>query len=221
MKKRKTNQATDRERGFSVIELLTVCIIAVTVMAMALIQMRPMWQQFQSNAGFDQVKTTLRQARETAISQRRTIVVQLLTPAAATPCLPVSNVLNCIALTQVTVVAGTPPTQVQAANPFLVVPIENSVQFISFSGEPDTPDAFIGAPPVAPNGIYTAAAAGVPTSGIEFQSDGTLTNGTGNPINVTLFLGVAGMSSTARAVTVLGNTGRVSPYRGTGTAWFR
>jgi Tfp pilus assembly protein FimT len=223
VKMRKTNQRIerDRERGFSIIELLTVCIIAMTVMAMAIIQMQPMWQQFQANSGFDQVKTTLRQARELAISQRRTIVVQLLAPAGGTPCLPASNVFNCIALTQVTVVAGTPPTQVQAANPFLVIPIQNSVQLISFSGEPDTPDAFIGSPPTPPNGIYTGAAAGAPNSGIQFQSDGTLTNGNGNPINLTLFLGVANMSSTARSVTVLGNTGRVSPYRGTGKAWFR
>jgi hypothetical protein len=221
VKRKKTSQAIDGERGFSIIELVTVCVIAMTVMAMAMVQMQPMWQQFQANSGFDQLKTTLRQARELAISQRRTIVVQLLTPAAGTPCLPSSRVMNCIALTQVTVVAGTPPTQVQAPLPFLVIPIENDVQFISFTGEPDTPDAFIGAPPTAPNGIYTGAAAGVPNSGIQFQSDGTLTNGNGNPINLTLFLGVANMSSTARAITVLGNTGRVSPYRGTGVAWFR
>jgi Tfp pilus assembly protein FimT len=223
VRKQKIRRPThrERERGFSIIELLTVCIIAMTVMAMALIQIQPMWQQFQANAGFDQVKSTLREARETAISQRRTIIVQFMTPAAGTTCLPASNVLNCIGLTQVTVVAGTPPTQVQAAKPFLTIPIENGVQFLSFSGEPDTPDAFIGSPPVAPNGIYTGSAAGLPTSGIQFQSDGTLTNGNGSPVNITVFVGVANIPTTARSVTVLGNTGRVSPYRGTGKAWFR
>jgi hypothetical protein len=223
VKKQKIRWTTrsERELGFSIIELLTVCIIAMTVMGMALLQIQPMWQQFQANAGFDQVKSTLREARETAISQRRTIIVQFMTPAAGTTCLPTSSVLNCIGLTQVTVVAGTPPTQVQAAAPFLTIPIENGVQFLTFSGEPDTPDAFIGAPPVAPNGVYTGSAAGLPTSGIQFQSDGTLTNGNGTPVNITVFVGVANIPTTARSVTVLGNTGRVSPYRGTGKAWFR
>jgi len=210
-----------RERGFSIIELLTVCIIAMTVMAMAIIQMQPTWQQFQANEAFDEAKATLRQARELAISERRSIVVQFLTPAASTPCLPQGSVLNCISLTQMVVTAGTPPTVAQAPNPFLTIPIENNVQFLSFSGEPDTPDAFIGAAPVTPNGIYTGAVAGVPSSGIQFQSDGTLTNGSGVPINLTLFLGVKNIPTTARSMTILGNTGRVSPYRGTGKAWFR
>jgi Tfp pilus assembly protein PilX len=209
------------ERGFSIIELLTVTIIAMTVMAMALVQLQPTWQQFEANTGFDEVKSTLRQARELSISERRTIVVQFLTASAATKCLPNVGVMNCIALTQMVVTAGTPPTVAQAANPFLVVPIQNNVQLMSFTGEPDTPDAFIGVGPTAPNGIYTGAAAGAPASGFQFQSDGTLTNGNGNPINLTIFLGVANIPTTARAVTVLGNTGRVSPYRGTGKAWFR
>jgi Tfp pilus assembly protein FimT len=226
VKKQKMSYAVTKsgrgpERGFSIVELLTVCIIAMTVMAMALIQLQPTWQQFQANAAFDQVKGTLRQARELAISQRRSIVVQFLTAAAATKCLPQNNVLNCIALTQMVVTAGTPPTVAQAVNPFLVIPIENNVQFISFAGEPDTPDAFIGAAPVAPNGIYTGAVAGPPGSGLQFQSDGTLTDGNGNPVNITVLLGVNNMPTTARSVTVLGNTGRISPYRGSGKAWYR
>jgi len=210
-----------RARGFSIVELLTVCIIAMTVMGMAIIQMLPTWRQFQANEAFDEAKGTLRQARELAISQRRSIVVQFLTPAAGTPCLPQAGVLNCISLTQMVVTAGTPPTVAQAANPFLTIPLESNVQFLSFAGEPDTPDAFIGSAPVAPNAIYTGAAAGVPASGVQFQSDGTLTNGNGVPINLTLFLGVNNIPTTARSMTILGNTGRVSPYRGTGKAWFR
>jgi hypothetical protein len=38
---------------------------------------------------------------------------------------------------------------------------------------------------------------------------------------VSIFLGEAGIPSSARAVTILGNTGRVFAYHGTGTAWFR
>jgi len=209
-----------RQSGFSIVELLVVCVIAMVVMAMAMLQMQPTWQQFQANAGFDEVKATLHQARETAISQRRTIVVKFLTTGTP-PCIASGNVQNCISLTQMVVTAGTPPTVALAANPFLVVPIQNNVQFISFAGEPDTPDAFIGVAPTVPNGVYVGATAGPPVGGVLFQSEGTLTNVAGTPINLTLFLGVNNIPTTARCVTILGNTGRVSPYRGTGKAWFR
>ena len=74
----RTVDPRQRMRGFSVVELLTTVIILLVVSAMAVFQMQPMWQQIQANAGLDQVKSTLRQARELAISDRRTIVVQFL-----------------------------------------------------------------------------------------------------------------------------------------------
>jgi prepilin-type N-terminal cleavage/methylation domain-containing protein len=208
------------ESGFTMFELVIVVFIILIVSAMAIIQLQPTWQQFQANAALDQVKTTVRQARETAISQRRTIVVVIPTAVNATPCPPGGGVVNCIELYQM-VVSGTPPVAVQAATPFLVIPIENHAQLLSFAGEPDTPDAFIGAPPTAPAGIYYAANTGAPPSGMQFQSDGTFTDGTGAPINVTILLGEPNIPTTARAVTILGNTGRVTPYHGTGVAWFK
>jgi type II secretory pathway pseudopilin PulG len=220
----RTVDPRQRMRGFSVVELLTTVIILLVVSAMAVFQMQPMWQQIQANAGLDQVKSTLRQARELAISDRRTIVVQFLNAATGTSCPPDGGILTCIALTQMIVVAGTPPappTQTLATSPLLVFPIENKVQLISFAGEPDTPDGFIGASPGAPNGLYSGSNASAPTTGMAFQSDGTFTDGNGNPINVSIFLGEAGIPSSARAVTILGNTGRVFAYHGTGTAWFR
>lgn len=220
---RETNirNTKNRQAGFSIVELMTVTIIIFVVCAFAVLQLQPTWQQIQANAAWDQVKSTLRQARETSISQRRTIVVKFLTAATSTICPPIGNVKNCITLTTMVVTPGNPPTQAAAANPFLIVPLETNVQIMSFAGEPDTPDAFIGAGPTSPNGLYFGSVAGVPTSGLQFQSDGTFTNGNVNPINFTIFLGETNIPSTARAVTVLGNTGRVSGYRGTGKAWFR
>jgi type II secretory pathway pseudopilin PulG len=58
------------------LELVIACAIAFTVMAMAMLAMQPSWQQFQATAAMDQIKTVLREARETAISQRRTVAVQ-------------------------------------------------------------------------------------------------------------------------------------------------
>lgn len=205
VKSRRARQQRASQRGFSIIELLTVTLLTFVISAMAIVQLQPIWQQFQANAGMDQVKTLLRQAREMSISQRRTIAVQF-----------VGN--NTIQLFQYQIQyngAGA-PTQVISANPFLTVPIENNVVFMTFAAETDTPDQFSGTL-AAPGGIYFGGVAGGPGAGMEFQSDGTFTDGLGNPINGTVFVGVAGMPSTARAVTVLGNTGRIKSWRASGT----
>lgn len=211
---------TSSQRGFSIVELMIVTIVIFIIAAFAVLQLQPAWQQIQANAALNQVKSTLRQARELSISQRRTIIVQFLTAPVAS-CPGTGSVYNCIALTQMVVTPGNPPTQAAAANPFLVLPIEGNVKIMTFAGEPDTPDAFIGVAPTAPLGLYTGATAGAPTSGLQFQSDGTFTNGNVNPVNLTIFLGETKIPTTARAITILGNTGRVTWYQGTGTAWFR
>jgi Tfp pilus assembly protein FimT len=77
--------------GFSILELLTSVLIIFAVSVMAVIEMQPMWQQIQANAGLDQVKSTLRQARELAISDRRTIVVQFLNATGGSVCPPSST----------------------------------------------------------------------------------------------------------------------------------
>ena len=189
--------------GFSMIELLVVIAVIFIISGMALFQLQPTWQQSESNAAVDQVKSTLRLARETAISQRRTIAVQF-------------SGNNTILLYQFAVV-GT--TSTIATTPFLTLPIEKNVTFITFNGMPDTPDAY--GLPGGGSGIMFEGVVGGPPSGMEFQSDGTFTDGTGLPINGTVFMGLTGIPATARAVTVLGNTGRVRAYHGTGTGWFQ
>lgn len=206
-----------RERGFSLIEAVMVVAVVVTVASIAVMRLEPYLQQSQATAGLDQVKTVLRQAREAAISQRRTIVVKFVATQASTPCPTAANVYNCIELYQMTV-AGTPAVQTTAANPFMTVPIENNIQFLTYSGEVDTPDAF-GISAVT-NGIEFGGVGGGPTSGMEFQSDGTFTDGGGNLINGTVFLGAANMPASAGAVTVMGGTGRVRAYHGTGSGWW-
>jgi prepilin-type N-terminal cleavage/methylation domain-containing protein len=193
---------SQRERGFSMVEMAVTVAIVVTIMAIGILQMMPAWRQSQSNAALDQVKSILREARETAISQRRTIVVQFVGT-------------DTIELFQMTVVAGTPPTVTQASAPFLTVPIENGVQFLSYSGEPDTPDNF-GLPSV-PDGISFPGAVGNP----QFQSDGTLTDSNGTAINGTVFLGVPNMPGSATAVTVMGSTGRIRAYHSSGNGWWQ
>jgi len=224
LKARKAERRVGAEAGFSVLELMVVTAITFIACGFAVIRLEPAWQQLQANTAMSQVKSALRQARETAISQRRTIIVQFLKATAGTSCQPTGNVTTCIALTQMVVTAGSPDTQAAAAAPFAIIPLEPNVQLLSFAGEPDTPDGFIGQAPTAPNGLYLAGAAqALPTTlqALQFQSDGTFTNIAVNPINFTILLGEPNIPSTARAVTVLGNTGKVTGYAGSGSAWFQ
>jgi Tfp pilus assembly protein FimT len=212
----------NRERGFTIVELAVVAILIVTIGAMAMIQLMPTLRQSQTNVGMAEVKDTLREARETAISERRSIVVKFVASASGTPCLPAGSVYNCIELFLTTVVpSGTtaPPTITTATTPYLTIPIEPTVQFMTFAGEADTPDAY--GLPGAPNGVYFGGVLNGPVGGMQFQSDGTFTDISGNAIVGTAFLGVPNMPASARAVTILGNTGRVHSFRFNGSGWIQ
>ena len=63
-----------RNRGFTLIETLVVILMSMTLMAISIFQLQPSMQLFRSRAATDQVKSTLRQARELAISERRSVV---------------------------------------------------------------------------------------------------------------------------------------------------
>jgi type II secretory pathway pseudopilin PulG len=196
--------ARHEERGFTIIEMVVVIGIIMIILAMAVIELQPTVQQFRANAAMAQVKGAMRQARELAISERRTIVLKF-----------VGN--NTIELFEVNVGAG--GVQTVSVNPFLTLPIENTVSFMTFAGEPDTPDAY--GIPAVPAGIEFEGVVGGPPIGMQFQSDGTLTDANGTPINGTVFLGITNIKTSARAVTVLGNTGRVHAFYGTGLSWFQ
>lgn len=216
----------NQQSGYTLVEFVMVTVLVGIVAAMAILQMRPTWQDLQTNSGMDQIKAALRTARETAISQRRTIVVKFVATVSSSPCPPAANVFNCVELYQM-VVSGSPPTATVAANPFLTLPVDNNVQLGTFSGEVDlpSPDNFVtaGSGISVPNGVYfgNPVVVGGPGSGMEFQSDGTFTDGSGNPINGTLFLMVANVQNSARAVTVLGNTGRIRSWKYTTNGWFQ
>jgi prepilin-type N-terminal cleavage/methylation domain-containing protein len=74
---------------------------------------------------------------------------------------------------------------------------------------PDTPDAL----------GNTAAVSFQNTEKISFLSDGSLVGDDNTPRSGTIFLGQANSPKTARAVTIIGPTGRIHPYRWSGTEW--
>ncbi len=189
------------ESGFSMIELAMSVTLAVILMAISMIELQPFWQQLQANSALQEVKETMRVARETAISDRRSIVMQF-------------SGNNTIELFKVA-----EPSNVVSTTPFLTIPLPGTAQFMTYGGEIDTPDAF--GIPSSPGGIEFGGSSGTPTSGIEFQSDGTFVNGNGAQINGTIFIGLPNIPVSARAVTILGATGRIKPYHYSGKAWLQ
>ncbi len=87
--------------------------------------------------------------------------------------------------------------------------LEHSMRFLLTPGVPDTPDAF---------GQGGAIDFGGPTT-VFFQPEGSLADDTGLPVSGTVYLGITDRTLSARAVTVLGPTGRVEAYRWDGRAW--
>lgn len=182
-----------RERGFSLIEMMVVVLITMIVAAMALIALAPTRQQVQADAAMVQVASQLRLARETAIEQRRDVLVSFNT----------GN--NTITLTKQNLPAG--------STVLSTIPIQAPAQFMLMPGVPDTPDAF-----GDKSAIYFEGIAGGPV-GMGFQSDGTFIDGVGNLVNGTVFLGIQGVPSSARGITILGATGKIRMYRAEGSGW--
>jgi hypothetical protein len=188
-------------------ELMIVLAVGTIITVMAIVQLQPTLQGFRASAAQSEVEGALRRARELAISDRRTIAVQFGNDAFGN---------SQVSLSQYQLV-GVPPAVVQVLNPnpFLVIPIENSVSFRLFPQMPDTPDRFGNAAPLFFGGVAYA-----PGTILNFQSDGTFTDAVGNPVSGTVFMGIQNFPNSARAVTVMGATGRVKAYNGGGSSWF-
>jgi len=119
---------------------------------------------FRSRAATDHVKSTLRQARELAISSAAALLFSLWR---TTP-------FNCSVWNRRT----------PSLRHLLDSAPRERCQFMTFSGETDTPDSF----GIPRQGDRIWRVAGGPTTGMQFQSDGTFTTVAATPINGTVFL---------------------------------
>jgi prepilin-type N-terminal cleavage/methylation domain-containing protein len=184
------------QRGYSALELLVVLGILVILVAFAVLSLLGTNQNFKATSGMDDAIGQLRIARQLAISERRSIEVAF-------------KGANQIQLTPETT-GGVPV----AKNPFPPETLASGVQFILFPGFPDTPMKFGNS-----SAISLVAAGAPPVPPIHFVSNGSLTDGNNNFVNGTIFMGLPALPGTARAVTILGATGRVRPYYWDGKQW--
>ncbi|SRR5581483_2764716 len=114
-------------------------------------------------------------------------------------------------------VVVTPPNLIQIVREDTVnttttissVTLEGGVQFTLIGGLPDTPDGF---------GMGGAVDFGSAVN-VKFAPDGTLVDQNGLLRNGSVFLAIPQTALSARAITVLGSTGRIRAYKWNGRAW--
>ena len=205
--RRKRSQA-----GFSLIEVIIVVFVIFVLSAMAIILTQGTVQSYKANAARDAVISQIRQARELAIAKRRNVRIDFTLP----------NQIQASVQYRLGETPGTPiaPVYLNDADQG----VNSGAQFYLFPGLPDTPMNFGNTQPVSlaqPSGggawavMFTTSGALVGTSALS----GLDLIGNSNPVNASIFLGIPGNSGTARAITILGATGRVRTYSWDGTQW--
>jgi type II secretory pathway pseudopilin PulG len=205
-------RSSKAQSGFSLIEVLIVVFVMMILMGMAIVLTQGTMQNYKANAARDAVIAQLRLARELAISKRRNVRIDFTLP-------------NQI---QITMQYRTGETPGPALAPVYLNNADQGVsggsQFYVFPTLPDTPMGF---------GNTQAINLSQPSGGgawaVMFTTSGTLVGtgaiagldliGNSNPVNASIFVGIPSTTSSARAITVLGATGRVRSYSWDGTQW--
>ena len=182
--------------GFTLLEAMVTLTISAVVGSMATAQMSDVRRSMESDGAMRLVMTELNTARDMAMTQRHNMEIQFIAGA--------GNSGNWVRTVRHEA-PGVTTTVLRS------VALESHATFSLAPGVADTPDAFGATAPVAFGIAQT----------IMFSTDGMLIDGSGNPLNGTVFLAIANQQASARAVTVLGATGRVRGYKWFRGAWVR
>ena len=180
-----------REQGFTLLECLIVVGIMAILTGITILGSTGPMQNYKANAALDVVSSQLRVAREISITQRRNVQITI-------------DTVNQAVSYQVLAPLG---ATAEVNGPVVTVPLPPQTTFMLETGVPDTPMGFGNT-----SAVYIGNLSGGPI-GMAFTPTGTFSDSTyNNPINGTIFVGMANKPTTARAVTIFGSTGRVRPY---------
>jgi prepilin-type N-terminal cleavage/methylation domain-containing protein len=203
-----------RQRGYSLVEMVVVIGIMFILSAFAILSTRSATYNSRANNAVATLVTQLRQARELAITKRRNVTVTL-------------SGSNSIQMAVQTLPGEAAPT-VYSAVQMNDGDATGLAYVLPPSGIPDTPMGFGNGSPIN----MTAANGGVVGSAIMFTTSGSLVGaggsmnyyaiGNNDPVNLTIFIGDPKNSlntTELRAITVMGSTGRVRAYSWDGAIW--
>ena len=182
------------QAGFSLVEILVAVAIISIILGMALLNYGSILPNLKANSAMDQLLYQLRSARERAIAHRREVQVQFVGT-------------NQLTITEIWLLGTAPPAS--------TVSFEGGAQYIILPGVPDLPAPF-NFGNTAP--VYFGGLSGGPPI-MKFSTTGALIDGGNTLVNGTVFMGIPGKPSTARAISILGATGRVREYHWDGSQW--
>jgi type II secretory pathway pseudopilin PulG len=193
-------RSKNQESGFSLLEAVIVVGLMMVMLSFAIFKSTNMMPNYKADTSQDVIVSTLRQARQTGITQRRDVQVWIDQAFTGTDN---SQHINY----QVVAIGGDPAQQVVS------VALPPGAPMVLEPGVSDTPMGFGNNAPV-----YIGNVGGGPPI-MKFRSTGAFTDPNYAPLNGTIFVGVPNQAFTARAITIMGGTGRVRAYTWTGTAW--
>lgn len=180
-------------RGFSVLELMLVISLIGIVTAISVVRIGNVLPGLKSDGAMRVVMSQLNTARNLAVAQRRYMRVNFLQPSQI----------------QIVRVDVNSSGAITGTTTLSTVNFEGGVTYNKISGLVDTPDAL---------GMASAVDFGTATT-IQFATDGSLVDQSGNPLNGTVVLANSSNKNSSRAITVLGSTGHIRGYRWNGSAW--
>ncbi len=192
-----------REDGFTLVEMMVVTALVGILTGVAVVQVTATRNMVKGDSAMRTVLANMNQAQMMAIQQRRYVRVQF------------DTTVHRISIVREET-TGTTTTLGTAM-------FESGAQLTLTSGLPDTPDAFGN---TAATSFYnpvngTFASLVNTTQVVKFAPDGTLVDWNGNLTNGTVFTAIPNQGPSARAVTVLGSTGRIRGYRWDGAHWVK
>jgi len=188
-----------REKGFTLLEAVLVIGIIFVISGIAIVQSFGSTENYVAGSAMDIVVSQLRVARGLAISQRRSVQVTFNQTT-----VPYS----------ISYQIQPAPGSKEALGTLNTAVLPNSALFLMETGVPNTPMNFT---LCGTNPICIGNVGGGPVY-MQFSSTGQFTDNTGiNVLNGTIFVGIPNQVTSARAITILGGTGRIREYVWTGS----
>jgi prepilin-type N-terminal cleavage/methylation domain-containing protein len=175
------------EAGFSAIEMMFVVAIIGIVCVIGFEAYNLALPAWRGNAGMQFLEAALRQAREASIDQRRNVQVTFQGTSEI-----------------VAVVKGISPAPDTTLYDYF---LPERMIYVLFAAIGDTPDGYGNSAAVT----YNCPNSTLPCT-ITFLSDGSVVDGQSGSSNGSIFIGIAGQTSTARAVTILSATGKMKGW---------